>query len=91
MSFNKKNYFICLLITTFLIGVRVVDPYFVETARLKSFDYYQRNQEKVEAEEIAIIEIDDPTATDTQRCYLCSTTGISHCSQIQRSAVCYNL
>lgn len=59
MTFNKKNYFICLLITTFLIGVRVIDPFFVETARLKSFDYYQRNQEKVEAEEIAIIEIDE--------------------------------
>ena len=59
MSFNKKNYFICLLVTTLLIGVRVIDPFFVETARLKSFDYYQRNQEKVEAEEIAIVEIDE--------------------------------
>jgi len=59
MSFNKKNYFICLLVTTLLIGVRVVDPFFVETARLKSFDYYQRNQEKVEAQEIAIVEIDE--------------------------------
>ncbi len=57
MSFNKKNYFICLLITTFLIGVRVIDPYFVETARLKSFVYYQRNQEKLEAEEIEFIRI----------------------------------
>ena len=59
MSFNKKNYFICLLVTIFLIGLRVIDPFFIETARLKSFDYYQRNQEKVEAEEIAIVEIDE--------------------------------
>ena len=37
----------------------MVDPYFVETARLKSFDYYQRDQEKVEAAEVAIVEIDE--------------------------------
>ncbi len=37
----------------------MVDPFFVETARLKSFDYYQRGQEKVEAAEIAIVEIDE--------------------------------
>ena len=48
-----------MLVTTLLIGLRVIDPYFVETARLKSFDYYQRNQEKVEAGEIAIVEIDE--------------------------------
>jgi len=59
MSFNKKNYFICLLLTIFLIGLRVIDPFFIETARLKSFDYYQRNQEKIEAEEVAIVEIDE--------------------------------
>lgn len=59
MSFNKKNYFICLLVTIVLTTIRMVDPFFVETARLKSFDYYQRGQEKIEAAEIAIVEIDE--------------------------------
>jgi len=59
MSFNKKNYFICLLVTIILTTIRITDPFFVETARLKSFDYYQRNQEKVDAEEIIVVEIDE--------------------------------
>ena len=59
MSFNKKNYAICLLITIGVIIIRMIDPFFVETARLKSFDYYQRNQEKIEATEVAIVEIDE--------------------------------
>ena len=37
----------------------MADPFFIETARLKSFDYYQRDQEKIEATEIAIVEIDE--------------------------------
>jgi len=59
MSFNKKNYFICLLVTIVLTTMRMADPFFIETARLKSFDYYQRDQEKIEATEIAIVEIDE--------------------------------
>ena len=59
MSFNKKNYFICLLVTIVLTTIRITDPFFVETARLKSFDYYQRNQEKVDAAEIVVVEIDE--------------------------------
>ncbi len=59
MSFNKKNYFICLLVTVILTTIRIADPFFVETARLKSFDYYQRNQEKVDAAEIVVVEIDE--------------------------------
>ncbi|MDB4430272.1 adenylate/guanylate cyclase domain-containing protein [bacterium] len=59
MSFNKKNYIVCLVFTMILILLRVADPYFVETARLKSFDYYQRSQEKIEASEVAIVEIDE--------------------------------
>ena len=56
---NIKNYFICLLITIFLLILRTYDPFFIETARLKSFDYYQRGQEKIEAENVTIIEIDE--------------------------------
>ena len=59
MRFNKKNYFICLLVTIVLTTIRITDPFFLEIARLKSFDYYQRDQEKVEATEIAIVEIDE--------------------------------
>tara|TARA_R110002167_G_scaffold359811_1_gene576784 strand:- start:8135 stop:10165 length:2031 start_codon:yes stop_codon:yes gene_type:complete len=59
MSFNKKNYFICLLVTIVLTTIRITDPFFIETARLKSFDYYQRNQEKVDAKEIVVVEIDE--------------------------------
>ena len=59
MRFNKKNYFICLLVTIVLTTIRITDPFFIEIARLKSFDYYQRDQEKIEATEIAIVEIDE--------------------------------
>jgi len=59
MRFNKKNYFICLLVTIILTTIRITDPFFIEIARLKSFDYYQRDQEKIEATEIAIVEIDE--------------------------------
>ena len=59
MSFNKKNYLICLLVTIVLTTIRITDPFFIETARLKSFDYYQRNQEKVDAKEIVVVEIDE--------------------------------
>ena len=59
MSFNKKNYLICLLVTIVLTTIRITDPFFIETARLKSFDYYQRNQKKVDAKEIVVVEIDE--------------------------------
>ena len=57
--FNIKNYLICLLITTLLVILRMMDPFFVETLRLKGIDYYQTKQEKVKSENIAIVEIDE--------------------------------
>ena len=57
--FNVKNYAICLVIPILLTCLRIIDPFFIETARLKGLDYYQNNQEKVKSENIAIIEIDE--------------------------------
>ena len=57
--FNIKNYLICLTITTLMVVLRFLDPFFIETARLKGIDYYQTKQEKVKSENIAIIEIDE--------------------------------
>ncbi|MDB4396074.1 adenylate/guanylate cyclase domain-containing protein [bacterium] len=56
---NFKNYFICLLISIVIIIIGLTDPFYIETARLKSFDYYQRNKATVEAENVAIVEIDE--------------------------------
>ena len=56
---NFKNYFICLSITIVLLILRTYDPFFIETARLKSFDYYQRGQERVKADSVCIVEIDE--------------------------------
>ena len=57
--FNVKNYAICLVIPILLTCLRIIYPFFIETARLKGLDYYQDNQEKVKSENIAIIEIDE--------------------------------
>jgi adenylate cyclase len=57
--FNLKNYAICLVVTIIFTCLRILDPFFIETARLKGLDYYQNNQEKVKSENIAIIEIDE--------------------------------
>jgi len=57
--FNIKNYLICLTITVLMVMLRMLDPFFIETARLKGLDYYQNKQEKVKSENIAIIEIDE--------------------------------
>ena len=57
--FNIKNYLICLSITILMVLLRMLDPFFIETARLKGLDYYQNKQEKVKSENIAIIEIDE--------------------------------
>jgi len=59
MILNPKNYLICLFIAMLLVLLRVADPFFIETARLKSFDYYQRNQQQVQSENIALVEIDE--------------------------------
>ena len=42
-----------------MVLIRMLDPFFIETARLKGIDYYQTKQEKVKSENITIIEIDE--------------------------------
>ena len=42
--FNINNYAICLVITVLLACIRILDPFFIETARLKGLDYYQNKQ-----------------------------------------------
>lgn len=42
-----------------MVALRMQDPFFIETARLKGLDYYQRGQEKVKAENIAVVQIDE--------------------------------
>ena len=49
------------LILTALIVLRIKDPFFIETARLKGLDYYQRQQTKIKSDNIAVIEIDEKT------------------------------
>ena len=59
---NRPTLKIILVGTTLLLGLivlRVIDPFFVETARLKGLDYYQRNEQKLESDDIIIVEIDE--------------------------------
>ena len=59
---NQHTLKIILVGSTILIGLcvlRVIDPFFVETARLKGLDYYQRNGQKLESDNIVIVEIDE--------------------------------
>ena len=57
--FNINAYAICLVVTIGMVLLRIFDPFFIETARLKGIDYYQNKQEKVISENIAIVEIDE--------------------------------
>ena len=57
--FNIKNYIICLIVIILLVILRMMDPFFVETLRLKGIDYYQTKQEKIKSENISIVEIDE--------------------------------
>ena len=59
---NRHTLKIIIVGTTLLLGLivlRVIDPFFVETARLKGLDYYQRNEQKLESNDIIIVEIDE--------------------------------
>jgi len=59
---NSHTFKIIVVGTTLLLGlivIRVIDPFFVETARLKGLDYYQRNEQKLESDNIIIVEIDE--------------------------------
>jgi adenylate cyclase len=60
----KHTYKILLTGFVILIGlvvIRIKDPFFIETARLKGLDYYQRQQTKTKSDNIAVIEIDERT------------------------------
>ena len=43
--FNINAYAICLVATIAMVLLRILDPFFIETARLKGIDYY-KNKEK---------------------------------------------
>jgi adenylate cyclase len=61
---NKHTIKILLSGLSILIGLvvlRIIDPYFIETTRLKGLDYYQRQQKKVESNNIVVVEIDEAT------------------------------
>ena len=42
-----------------MMVLRVEDPFFIETARLKGLDYYQRKQKTLKADNIVVVEIDE--------------------------------
>lgn len=44
-----------------LVALRLADPFFIETARLKTIDYYQRKQPKQTSENIIVVQIDEKT------------------------------
>ena len=48
-----------LVLLTALVVLRINDPFFIETARLKGLDYYQRVQQKEKSNNIVVIEIDE--------------------------------
>ena len=60
----KHTYKILLAGFAILIGLvvlRIIDPYPIEVLRLKGLDYFQRKQQKVKSDNIAVIEIDEKT------------------------------
>ena len=60
----KHTYKILLAGFAILIGLvvlRIIDPYPIEVLRLKGLDYFQRKQQKVKSENIAVVEIDERT------------------------------
>ena len=54
-----KLFGIGVLILTAMVALRMKDPYPIEVLRLKGLDYYQRTQDKVESENIIVVEIDE--------------------------------
>ena len=42
-----------------LVVLRINDPFFIETARLKGLDYYQRTQQTEKSNNIVVVEIDE--------------------------------
>ena len=60
-KYKLYSFLASLVLLVSLIALRLADPFFVETARLKALDYYQRTQPKQISENIAVIEIDEKT------------------------------
>lgn len=54
-----KTIGIGLLFLAAAVTLRLLDPYPIEVLRLKGLDYYQRNQNKIQSENIAVVEIDE--------------------------------
>jgi adenylate cyclase len=54
-----KLFGIGVLILTAMVALRMKDPYPIEVLRLKGLDYYQRTQDKIESENIIVVEIDE--------------------------------
>jgi len=48
-----------LFLLATLVALRIIDPFFIETSRLKGLDYYQRNQQKVKSDNIVVVQIDE--------------------------------
>ena len=48
-----------IFVLSVMVVLRIMDPFFIETARLKGLDYYQRKQTTVKAENVVVIEIDE--------------------------------
>ena len=60
MKISKfKPFVFCLALTLLICGIRIHDPYLVESVRLKGLDYYQRQGEPVISDSLAVIEIDE--------------------------------
>ena len=51
----------CIITLGILIGIRLLDPFLLESARLSFFDSLQRNQEVQVSEQIVLVDIDEKT------------------------------
>jgi len=45
--FNIKNYLICIAITMLMVVLRMIDPFFIETARLKALIIIKISKKKL--------------------------------------------
>ena len=51
----------CIITLGILIGIRLLDPFLLESARLSFFDSLQRNQDVQVSEQIVLVDIDEKT------------------------------
>ena len=59
MKHRLKIFIAGFLLLVGLVFLRITDPFFIETARLKGLDYYQRTQVKENSKDIVVVEIDE--------------------------------